>query len=156
MELNDLKHINYAEQMTRLKTALKNEFYLESIFIEYSILEERTEAILIYCNSFPKPGTNGKVNIGKKISKIDNLANTNHSFFLDRYFDSEFMNKLRDWKDKRNPLIHELLTRENHTTELKELAEEGYELMKKLETKSINYKKYLERRGMLHTREEIK
>ena len=40
------KHENYREQFVRLKKALTSKFYLEAIFIEYSIIEDRTESIL--------------------------------------------------------------------------------------------------------------
>ncbi len=40
------KYDNYREQFRRLKTALDNGFYLEAIFIEYSMLEDRTESLL--------------------------------------------------------------------------------------------------------------
>lgn len=51
---NYLKYENYKEQNERLTRALKNHFYLEAIFIEYSILEYRTEAILRYTENLPK------------------------------------------------------------------------------------------------------
>ena len=43
---NEQKHINYTEQMGRLKKALKYEFYIEAIAIEYAVMEDRLESIL--------------------------------------------------------------------------------------------------------------
>ena len=48
MITNESKYNNYKEQSKRLKKALVNQFYLEAIFIEYSILEDRADAILRY------------------------------------------------------------------------------------------------------------
>ena len=43
---NMQKYENYRVQIGRLKKALKEHFYLEAIFIEYAIMEDRLEAIL--------------------------------------------------------------------------------------------------------------
>lgn len=41
---NMQKYLNYKEQMGRLKKAIANSFYLEAIFIEYAIIEDRLES----------------------------------------------------------------------------------------------------------------
>lgn len=43
---NRQKYFNYKTQMVRLKKAISSEYYLEALFIEYAIIEDRTEAIL--------------------------------------------------------------------------------------------------------------
>ena len=43
---NQQKYENYKEQFKRLNRALANGFNLEAMFIEYAILEDRTESIL--------------------------------------------------------------------------------------------------------------
>ena len=43
---NHLKYENYKEQFRRLNKALANGFNLEAMFIEYAIMEDRTESIL--------------------------------------------------------------------------------------------------------------
>ena len=43
---NNQKYNNYREQFKRLDRSLKNEFYLEALFIEYAIIEDRTESVL--------------------------------------------------------------------------------------------------------------
>ena len=43
---NQQKYENYTEQFRRLKKALANGFNLEAMFIEYAIIEDRTESIL--------------------------------------------------------------------------------------------------------------
>ena len=42
---NIQKYENYREQFIRLKKALDLKFFLEAIFIEYTIIEDRTESI---------------------------------------------------------------------------------------------------------------
>ena len=51
---NIQKYYNYREQMTRLHKSLKQQFYLESIFIEYSIMEDRLESILRHAGEWEK------------------------------------------------------------------------------------------------------
>ena len=41
-----LKYENYREQFKRLNKAIANGFNLEAIFIEYMIMEDRTESVL--------------------------------------------------------------------------------------------------------------
>ena len=43
---NQQKHENYKEQFQRLYKALSNGFNLEAMFIEYAIMEDRTESAL--------------------------------------------------------------------------------------------------------------
>jgi hypothetical protein len=44
LSANMQKYENYKEQMNRLKKAMANAFYLEALFIEYAIMEDRTES----------------------------------------------------------------------------------------------------------------
>ena len=45
---NMQKYFNYQEQMVRLKKALAAQFYLEAIFIEYAVMEDRLASVLIH------------------------------------------------------------------------------------------------------------
>ena len=47
---NEVKQHKYSEMMTKLKRATYEEYYYEAIFIEYAILEDRTESILKHAN----------------------------------------------------------------------------------------------------------
>ena len=49
---NMQKYENYKEQMRRLKKALKEQFYLEAISIEYAIIEDRIESVLRHTGVF--------------------------------------------------------------------------------------------------------
>ena len=51
---NTQKYENYREQFNRLKRALTSKFYLEAIFIEYTIIEDRTESILHHAGMWEK------------------------------------------------------------------------------------------------------
>lgn len=149
IEENQQKYLNYKAQMQRLKKAMEHGFYLEAIFIEYVIMEDRTASILRYEGNTLKPrNENGYVSIDAKINKIVKIAE-NRNGLAHRYFKPEFMIKLTEWKNRRNSLMHALMKQKLTTNELKEFSEEGMQLVKDLSRLSRNYKSMLERNGKL-------
>ena len=119
------------------------------MFIEYAILEDRTTSILRYEGNSIKPrNENDYVSIDRKIKKIIKLAE-NRKGIARRYFGDGIMESVQVWKEHRNSLIHALMKQHLTTEELQNVAENGYELVKRVSNKSNNYKKMLERRGML-------
>lgn len=141
---NMLKYENYKEQNKRLTKALQNEFYLEAVFIEYAIMEDRTESILRYEGN--TINSNGFVSIDRKITKIEKIAE-NKKGLARKYFTTEFMEQIRTWKNKRNGLIHALIKKNTTTQELIDLAEEGRQLTKELCRLSTNYKRAVSRQA---------
>ena len=135
---NMLKYENYKEQNKRLTKALQNEFYLEAVFIEYAIMEDRTESILRYEGN--TINSNGFVSIDRKITKIEKIAE-NKKGLARKYFTIEFMEQIRTWKNKRNGLIHALIKKNTTTQELIDLAEECRQITKELCRLSTNYKR---------------
>ena len=153
---NIQKYYNYREQMTRLHKSLKQQFYLESIFIEYSIMEDRLESILRHAGEWEKmvekqEKKNRKVGIDQKINKVQELARVKKSL-ENKYFGSDdIMETVRTWKDERNPLTHARLKRWLHTEDLAEVAIEGYEIVKRLCSKATSYRRAVEKiRGRIN------
>lgn len=143
------KFENYKEQFDRLKKALNNDFHLEAIFIEYAILEDRTQAILEHANlwdAYMKTRKGRMPNIDSKLMFIHKHAQSGKAL-LGRYFADDLMLELRAWKNKRNPLIHDLLNQKLGPDDLKNLAEEGSELMKDLRNRATNHRRALERQA---------
>ena len=133
------KYRNYKEQFDRLNKALKNEFYLEAIFIEYAILEDRTESVLHHAGLWEAYMKGKKMaNIGTKLTFIKNKAALKSSS-LHPYFNDDLVEKLRAWKDKRNPLIHDLLNQKLGDNDLKDLAMEGSRLVRILRTRATSH-----------------
>ena len=140
--MNEVKHANYKEQMKRLNLAIKNRFLLEAILIEYGILEDRTEAFIRYSlgeNKLDKYQT-----INRKINKLKALVGDKYQN-INRYLSLELLDDLHNWKEKRNSIIHGLMKRKNSTFELEALALEGLNLVKILNSKSISFKRKLEK-----------
>lgn len=144
------KYENYKTQFERLTLAMNNHFYLEAIFIEYAIIEDRTTSILRYEGN--EIHDNGHVSLDKKLKKIARLArqNTANTPWIARYFSDDnshqLINKIKCWKDKnRNPLTHKLMTIITTTKGLQDIAEEGECLCKELSNQATNYKRMVER-----------
>ena len=146
MEDNIQKYSNYKEQMIRLKKAINNNFYLEAMFIEYAIMEDRCESILRYENN--EVNSNKFVSIDQKLKKILKLAGEKKSL-PNKYFSDGIIEKILTWKAERNRMIHALMKQSLTTVELQTLALEGQELAKKLCARSTNYKRALEKKQIV-------
>ena len=128
---NLLKYENYGEQMRRLSNAMRNRFFLEAIFIEYAIIEDRLESALSHADAF-NPGK--QKTITAKLNKLEKLCEERKGLAC-KYFSPELLASLRSWKDRRNPLIHELMKQNLSTTGFEEFALEGEQLVKTLKSK---------------------
>lgn len=142
---NMLKYENYKEQMERLKKAMANHFYLEAVFIEYAILEDRLESALRHSGKWqPKPGQ--FTSIDKKVRLLTQQAAENKSL-ASKYFHEEMMQAILDWKNRRNPLMHSLMKQQLHTEDLSGLAEEGLDLVKQVSNKVKLFNRAIDRNG---------
>ena len=144
---NIQKYENYREQFKRLNRAMKEQFYLEAIFISYAILEDRTESILRYEGNDIKPKGNRKPGIAQKLNKIKTIAREKKSL-PNRYFSGELIDRILEWKDNRDRMIHALLKQQLSTEELVQIAEEGKSVTRELCNKANNYKRAVERRKL--------
>ena len=144
---NTEKYENYKEQFQRLKRAMDNKFYLEAVFIEYAIMEDRTKSILSHAGIEKIP-----CNISQKIDKIEKLAL--QTPLIGRYFAKDLkgkinlMDEIKGWLKARNALIHKLVNIITTTEGLSEIAEQGQRLCKDLNSRASNYKQMLERRKL--------
>ena len=90
---NQLKYENYKEQFKRLNRALDNGFNLEAVFIEYAILEDRTESVLRHAEKweeYVKHRKGGNITIDSKIRYIEKCAE-NKKDLLHKYFWDELL-----------------------------------------------------------------
>ena len=124
---NAQKHENYREQFKRLKKALAAEFYLEAVFIEYSIIEDRAESILRHAGKWEaciKRQRGHFLTLEKKIDYIKEISREKKSL-VHRYFSDTVLDEILEWKEKRNRLIHALLKQTLTTEEVSEIAHTG-------------------------------
>ena len=109
---NQLKYENYKEQFKRLNSALKAGYNLEAMFIEYAVLEDRTESVLLHANkweSYLKKRGCHDPTLNSKIMYIKTLMEANRKEPLNRYFSDGLLDEVLAWKEERNRLIHALL-----------------------------------------------
>ena len=144
---NQQKYENYKEQFKRLNKALVNGFNLEAMFIEYAIMEDRTESILRhagYWDAYLKKRGNRDATINSKISCIQGKVNADDKL-LRKYFSDDLLDRILAWKEERNRLIHALLKQQFEHDEIRELATKGNELVKALRSRSSSYNRALEK-----------
>lgn len=142
---NMQKFHNYQTQFTRLKKAMREEFYLEAIFICYAIMEDRTESILRHTgkwDAFMKNRKGHNVTIDAKIRYIQAMAEEKSSL-LHRYLADGTLQQILDWKNERNRLVHALLKQAVSAEELAALATTGQTLACTLRTKVSNLNRAL-------------
>ncbi len=145
---NQLKYENYREQFKRLKSALNGGFNLEAMFIEYAIMEDRTEFILRHAEkweAYLKSRKGREPNIDSKVKYIQKLAE-NRKDTLHKYFADDMLTELLTWKEERNRLIHALLKQQLEHNEVSTLAEQGKQLVDELRKRAGNYNRAFDRR----------
>ena len=142
------KYENYKEQFKRLKRALNDGFNLEAMFIEYDIIEDRTESILRHTGkweAYIKSRKTYGATLESKVKYIQKIAedkkNLAHKYFSDYLLESILL-----WKNERNRLIHALLKQQLVHNEITELAVKGNELVIILRNRSGNYSRAIERK----------
>jgi hypothetical protein len=141
---NMQKYANYREQMTRLSKAIKAEFYLEAIFIEYAIIEDRLESVLRHSGKFNPEKHN---TMDKKLKRVEEMqrAKTGSKVLLRKYISDELKDSIYQWKKVRNDLIHALMKQSLHTADLQKLAMEGQAIVKTLNSKVSSYNRALKK-----------
>ena len=135
---NQQKYANYKEQFKRLNRALAGGFHLEAMFIEYAIMEDRTESILRHADlwdAYLKKQDGRDPTITSKIRYIQKRA-TNRKHILNKYFTDDLLDRILSWKDERNRLIHALLLQQLAHNEVRDLAMQGNELTRTLRSRS--------------------
>ena len=144
---NHQKYENYKEQFQRLNKALANGFNLEAMFIEYAIMEDRTESILRHAElweSYLKKRGNRGPTINSKISYIQGKVNSGDKL-LQKYFANDLLDQVLIWKEERNRLIHALLKQQFEHNEIAKLAAQGSDLVKILRSKTSSYNRAVEK-----------
>ena len=145
---NQLKYENYREQFKRLNSALNNGFNLEAMFIEYAIMEDRTESILRHAGKWEAYVNNRKgrnPTIDSKIRYIQKLAEQKKSL-PNKYFSDDLLDRILAWKDERNRLIHALLKQQLAHNEVSGLASQGKQLVDALRRRAGNYNRAMDRK----------
>lgn len=146
---NQLKYENYKEQSKRLNNAMDKGFYLEALFIEYAIIEDRTESVLIHADkweTYLKTRGRSGPTLNSKITYIKKLKDSNRKDLFNKYFSDDLLDQIIAWKDDRNRLIHALLKQKLEHNEILLIAEQGKQLVDELKKRASNYNRAMDRR----------
>ncbi len=141
MEKNQIKFNNYKEQSKRLEKALKYEFYVEALAIEYAMIEDRIQSIFKH-SGFDVFDRNG---VPFSIQRNINRLKTNKYFNepnIRKKVPLELVCNIEDWKNRRNRIMHALMKADFKSGEFRELAIEGNELKKAISSKSLLIKRF--------------
>ena len=134
------KQEQYAEQKMRLKRALYGAFYYEAILIEYAMFEDRAASVLLHMGCKTQNRRGNPLKLSEKL----NVINDNPAFqikFVKQRLSRDLIEKIRDWKNSRDVLVHNLMNiPTGNSSEAKDIAENGNELLRIFDNKvnSVN------------------
>ncbi|MBV1788344.1 hypothetical protein KQ940_09775 [Marinobacterium sp. D7] len=132
------KYNKYRELISRIDLAIEGGFYLEATWIAYSILEDRLVSALKESGGGPPIRM-----LGPKIGEIK-YRHTN-SLKMRQAFFGDMIQRLSNWKDKRNDLMHALaderLDVPSIDAESKSVALEGRGLAREFSAACKRFKK---------------
>jgi len=138
------KYQIYRAMTENLKRAMKAEFYYEAIFIEYAILEDRCASALIHAGVKCHDKDGKEIKLSAKLNKLHD-----HSAFIVPYVRKritlELLDRVTEWKRKRDALIHALAKTPYEPDALKEIAEEGQLIARELGNKVKSVNNYYDR-----------
>ncbi|NKB33953.1 MAG: hypothetical protein GKR91_12725 [Pseudomonadales bacterium] len=132
------KREHYEILLDKMALAHEQEFHLEASWIAYSILEDRLLSALKRSGGTTYPNGDDIRMLGQKIQElIARRAELNDQHatgdkLLGAYFSLNLLDKLKDWKDRRNDLMHAMA---DSTKTIAELSKETYLLS--LDSKQI-------------------
>ena len=124
------KQETYAHLKTKLKKAINSSFYFEAVMIEYAIIEDRTSSILDHGKVCDDAFSTNK-KLGNKLNSIEHQIGKKHPV-ISKKVNPELIAMIKVWKDKRNDYVHRAASMKYDDERLKEIAEEGNELVRRL------------------------
>lgn len=138
------KKEKYANLMSKLKKATDNEYYYEAIFIEYAILEDRTESLLKHAGKKYQENNGNPFKISKKLNKLKSEKEFQTSY-IRKHITEELIEKIYEWKIERDKLMHNIINLQYANDDVKMLALNGECLVKKFNSKSQLVNNYFDK-----------
>lgn len=90
-------------------------------------------------------GSNGNpMSLARKLERMPGNPNFTQNYVRKRITE-ELLDDISIWKDKRNKLIHALIKQPYDAGNLRDMANEGNELVKKLDNKVRSVNKYFDK-----------
>lgn len=144
--MNDIEKRNkYSNLMLNLKKATDNEYYYEAIFLEYAILEDRTESLLKHANIKCRKENEQAFKLSEKLRKIRDRSEFQDKY-IKKHLPNELIDKVMTWKIQRDRLMHNIVNMTYENNEIKDIALEGECLVKRLNNKTKLVNNYLDKK----------
>lgn len=129
---NEEKRLVYATLKVKLKVALQQEFYLEALLLEYSILEDRLTSILRHSGlPFLTKKKKREMGMEEKLNSISSAIQAQRKPIY-RKIEQELIDDIMEWKEVRNALVHRSCQRLYNSDEVKDCALVGNELVRRV------------------------
>ena len=130
-EENRKKYEMYKIMLGNLNRSIDKGYYLQAVFIEYAMLEDRANSIIRVLMGKQVLDALKERNAGldKKICKIKNFVNNNsNDAWIKKFLNNNLLDSIIAWKDERNKIVHALMEQFSSQDSLQGIAEEGKNL----------------------------
>ena len=135
---NTEKYETYYVLFSKLKHAIKYDFYLEAILISYSILEDRSKSLLVHLKAFHEKKHK---DLYKKMEAIKLMIDKNP--IVSKYINIDLIERINNWRTNRNVLIHGLANIKYEDVSIQKVAIEGYEIVSKFSNATTSIRRKL-------------
>ena len=142
---NEEKRQVYAILKTKLKIAMDQEFYLEALLLEYSIVEDRLLSILKHLGLKYTESDGRELQIGRKVKKVRGQIENKNPLIIGKV-DVDLIDRIITWKNTRNELVHNSCHRLFNNEEVTKCAEEGAEIVRLLSNSATRIKRAVARK----------
>ena len=141
---NEEKRQVYATLKAKLKVAIQQEFYLEALLLEYSIVEDRLTSLLKHSSIRYTQSDGRDISMHKKLSKVSNAIKDKRLPIYGKVT-QKLIDETMIWKGVRNDLVHKSCQRIYSSEEVKQCALTGDDLVRRLSNAARSVKRAVER-----------
>ena len=147
IENNQKKYILYKQMLGNMNISIRSGFYLQAVFIEYAILEDRclTMVRVLWGDKTAESKEMNEKGLGCKLTKIKNYVENTKDAWIKKFLNEIFRNEIAEWKDLRNKVVHALMKQYNYEDfqkNLETIALRGRDLVNKVKDVTEKVKKH--------------
>lgn len=124
----------HEEFIKRMSASYDNKYYIETVWYCYSIFEQRINRLISKyidkCTLAPDRTDDKSISISTRIKCLKKIINAKYNSF--ELIDIDLLNCISDWCEKRNELVHSLISLKHYRRfdeEFKNLADLGVPLV---------------------------
>ena len=121
------KQENYVKLKIKLKKAVSSRFWFEACMIQYAIIEDRTSSILYHSGVCEDAYSPNKM-LSNKLNSIEHQIGKEHPI-ISKKVNPEIIRRIKEWKDRRNDIVHRACIRVYDEAETEQVALEGSRLV---------------------------